>query len=161
MKRVAIVVTLAFMGCSLGWAGESLRDGPAPAPTGVQVPVIVAQGSLVNQTASIPMTTILTPATSGLFRISVYGIPTATDGSYSTTFPMDLYYSDDSGPYDKIFTFLAVHTGCNLSPAAGNTSINCNYTSVFRAVAGVPIQYDVQVSGQVTYDLFFTVERLQ
>ena len=69
-------------------------------------------------------------------------------------------YSDEVGPAFQMFSFLANHTGCNQEITEG---FNCSYSAVIEAKAGVPIQYSTGVCEgcAVTYDIFFTVERLQ
>jgi hypothetical protein len=124
-------------------------------------PVIVAQRSLIGQTGSIPPTTLLAPKKSGLFRISLYGIPTATDGS--SDFYVNLAYSDDAGPepfYLQYYEFGASQTGCNVSTQPYGP-YNCYYSVVLRDLAKVPIQFMVTADGNLTYDLFITMEQLQ
>ena len=116
-------------------------------------PVIVAQKALVNQIGNIPSTTLLTPKKSGLFRISAYEVTFASGGPAPF---MVFTYSDDGGAAYQYFDFFG-GPGC-----ATQLTLTCNYSTVIRAVAKVPVQYSVEVYGDaLPYDLFITVEQLQ
>jgi hypothetical protein len=151
MSLVLIAVVMSFSSLCLGQKASLL------------FPVIVAQRALTGQTSNIPPTTLLKPKKSGLFRISAYGIPTATDQS-SEEVSVDFTYSDDVGPVDQPFDIFAGGTGC-LLVGNENRNWNCTYSVVIRAVAGVPIQFATTImcdgSCNVTYDLFITMEQLQ
>jgi hypothetical protein len=117
-------------------------------------PTIVAQVALTGQTASIPKTTLLTPKRNGLYRISLYAVPTATVGESAVDF--QFMYGDDAGQEFITFSILANSViGC-----VGN---GCSFTSIARDNAGVPLTFYAAVpsDSQITYDLFITVEQLQ
>jgi len=63
MKKLAIAFVLL-----LACAWFALADNPH-IPRG---PVIIAEASFLNQTADLPETTVFTPATTGMYRVSVY-----------------------------------------------------------------------------------------
>jgi hypothetical protein len=152
MKKTSVALICFVMGlCSVCFGQKAT----------LLVPMIVAQRSLTGQTGDIPTTTLLTPRKSGLFRISLYGIPTATDGD--SRFDVYFTYSDDAGPepyYLHDYWFGAYQTGCNVSTQPYGP-FDCYYSAVLRAVAKVPIQFTVTTYGTLTYDLFMTMEQLQ
>src|SRR5437660_10834518 len=74
-------------------SGSKIADASA---TGLPSPVIVARGKLVNQTASIPTTTIFTPTQTGLYRLSVYGTMTTTNPSSQSGWLINLFWTDDT-----------------------------------------------------------------
>jgi hypothetical protein len=142
---VLVAVVMSFSSMCLGQKASLL------------FPVIVAQKALVNQIGNIPSTTLLTPKKSGLFRISAYEVTFASGGPAPF---MVFTYSDDGGPAYQYFQFFGQEPGC---PVQGSyPPLTCNYSTVIRAVAKVPVQYSVEVYGDaLPYDLFITVEQLQ
>jgi hypothetical protein len=109
-------------------------------------------------TNAVPTTTILTPKEDGLYRVSVYLIPTATDGNAGINFMFD--YTDDGGPESQLIPTIAYHPGCNYQQSP---PYNC--TAVFTAYnkAGSPITFSTGISENagLVYNLFFTVERIE
>lgn len=144
--------------------------------TASDIPGIIAQLVLKGQTAPIPTTTLLTPQSDGLFRISSYGVitvPNSTQGMWD----VQLTWTDESGPEicgggqqggDIPCVLLGMWTNLTPTRFGVNYSIwySPNATAVVRLKAGTPLAFAVladsnfpNVSG-TTYDLYFTVEQL-
>jgi hypothetical protein len=112
-------------------------------------PNIVAQVAFVNQTG-IPLTTLVTPQSSGLFRIS--GALVGPPGCSPPMYGLHFSWTDDTGS-DQGYLLLANDTPIgNVYPLS----------FIVRDMAGAPLSYEV-FSSQVLcpYNLFFTVEQLQ
>jgi hypothetical protein len=121
--------------------------------------VIVAQVTSLNQFGGIAPTTLLTPATNGVYRVSAYMTELLTkklSGSYS----LNVGWVDESGHVQ--FTPATWVT----LPAQGGT-VGAGYrfasgTAIIRGVAGKPISYTVQgFAPNFNYNLFITVEQLE
>jgi hypothetical protein len=112
-------------------------------------PNVVAQVALTGQTQPIPQTTLLTPQTNGLYRVSVYMASSSSSGSWPL---LVLYWTDDVGPQQ-------CGNECSLL-----SNFNVGTTFIVRAIAGSSISYSVGpiTQGQTleTYNLFITVEQL-
>ncbi len=117
------------------------------------LPVIVARVALINQAMAIPTTTILTPAQSGVFRVSPYMAETFGSGSYTFNFN----WTDDGGVPESAAML-------HLAGSAGSWGTDANSQTVgsftFRAAAGQPVSYSTSGSGG-PYELFLTIERLE
>lgn len=116
-----------------------------------RAPVIVAQVALSDQTGAIPVSTLVTPRSSGLFRVS--GSVIGLAGCNSTA-PAEvaLIWTDDRG----------AEQGQLFNPGVLESSAY-GLSSVVRVIAGTPLSYEIP-SGDVNctpYDLFLTVEQLQ
>jgi len=111
-------------------------------------PCVVASVSLPSQHQTIPFTPLLTPATSGVYRISVYMTSAFANGG---TWSAEFNWRDDRHPS---LTKVQIP---GLGEAYSQT------TTIVRAVAGYAIGYQVNESNspQFSYDLFITVEQLQ
>jgi hypothetical protein len=146
MRRI---VCLAFLiGASVNGFG---RDGFK-----AYSPVVVASVKRTNVSRSIPPTTVLSAKTSGLYRISAYGLPTASNDSILT---IVFAYKDHSGNDQLMFASQQGATGCS---QAGPQTFTCSFVGVVRKSAGTPLTYSATVGGAgLTYDLFVTVEKLQ
>jgi hypothetical protein len=124
--------------------------------------MIVAWGRLVNQTASIPTTTIFTPTQDGLYRMSVYITMTKADpnsGSYWTyniawtddagaESENELFHQNDNTPGQFVYQFLAT---------LGGTAVP------FEAKAGTPVTHSTKQVGppdSSAYSLYYVIERL-
>lgn len=122
-------------------------------------PQIVAKVSLTGKTATIPATNILTPATSGTYRLSVYWTETVAN-SASGPWQLVLAWSDEVGPETtgQGPSYLLLYPGSFPPFAFVQQSL------IVRAAAGVPITYSVvgyaggTPSG--TYDLYIVAEKL-
>jgi hypothetical protein len=149
MRKMMLVglSVLLFGSWTWSFAGQNNQD----------LPRVVRSISLTGQTQQIPETKLFTPEKDGLFRISVYLVPTATDGQNFVGF--DVLYTDETGPEYLSFFTQAFQVGCSTqqSPYA------CYWTTVVRAKGELPISYQVSVCEgcKVTYDMFATVEKLQ
>jgi hypothetical protein len=130
----------------------------ASAPT-MTSPVIVASGSLQNQTAPIAKTEIFTPTQTGLYRLSVYMTLTATSTN-GADWEFILTWSDDAG--NELAGTIGLNTAQKPPNAWGSGAF---YPEVFEAVAGQPVSYDVFLGNGFrkggTYSLYYTIEQLQ
>jgi len=158
MKKALCVVGL-LLGCALAL---SLGNASTP-PAVVASPVIVARGKLVNQTAPIPTTTIVTPAHDGVYRLSAYATITQADSSSQSYWIWNPTWTDDAGP-----------ANCNgqCYIGAGNTpgqfqlqlGLQLGVVMTIEAKAGTPIAYSVYQQGSPdnsAYSLYYVVERIE
>jgi hypothetical protein len=154
-KNLSIAVLLVAFGL------VAARSTGTPAPNATS-PVILKKLVLKNQTASIPTTTLFTPATGGLFRVSAYMTQTSP-GTGSGQWLLQMNWTDDAGQeydaiggvYDKATQSLAYCTATESELAF----VPCGAT--FVANAGTPVTYSVQGDGGGgTYEVFLVVERL-
>jgi hypothetical protein len=118
-------------------------------------PQIVAQVHLTGQTAPIPPTTLLVPKKDGLYRVSAYLVDTRI-GKPLTVLCFSMTWTDDAGaetsgpiPFDGQY-------GSQFTP----------WSTTMRVNAGTPLSYsatdnDCHVGPVYTYEVFFTVERLE
>jgi hypothetical protein len=126
----------------------------ASAAAFAQSPVIVAQVSLLNQQNTIPTTTLVTPATNGVYRVSAYLIGSKYDNQ--NEWNVGLLWKDEIGQEKTIQNWLIAPN--NQIPLYSQAM------QILRATAGNPITYHVGVLGTprgVTYNLFITVEQLE
>ncbi len=114
--------------------------------------VIVAQVSMPNLSDAVPTTTIFTPETAGLFRISAYveAPPSANSGSVSANFT----YTDDTGVQSSLGLVQSP------TPLSGGSSQG---TTVFRCHAYKSVAFETSgnfpCSGPC-YSVHLTIERL-
>lgn len=118
-------------------------------------PKIVARINLTGQTNPISTTTIFIPETDGLFRFSgvmVVTVPSNQAGTWTTT----IGFAPDSG------ATIQQWLGANSAVIGGGVSLN---DLTVRSNAGNPLTYSVTATAGMpqgsTYELFFTVERLE
>ena len=119
-------------------------------------PRVIARVNLTNQTAKIPTTTIFTPPQSGLYRASAYMMMTTpvSGGDWVVL----LSWNDEVGAEN---TFLAqLDTGAVPPQDYAEPLGTPDCTVVFRALAGIPVTYQVYGTPAGTYSLFIVVERL-
>jgi hypothetical protein len=134
----------------------------ASAPT-ITSPVIVASGSLVNQTRTIQKTVLFTPTETGLYRISAYMTLTRPISTYQI-WSFFLSWTDDAGA--EFGDIVDLYTN-NPPPGAWGHSggFNPGGVSLFEAVAGQPVSYSVIVTKgsptNGTYSLYYVVEQLE
>ena len=142
-------------------SGSKTADASA---SGLPSPVIVAKGKLVNQTASIPTTTIFTPAQTGLYRLSVYATVTqSTPPTIQDNWYYHLYWSDDAGAEQSAGWELtwASDTVPPNAPAI-NSGLSTGNVTAFEAVAGTPVSYSVAgFNDGSAFSLYYTIERLE
>jgi hypothetical protein len=131
-------------------------------PNTNSTPTIIKKVVLSNQTAVIPTTTLITPGTTGLFRISAYMTQIATAQGGPTTF--NLGWSDDAG---QETSWVAEPPIVQQTDAVPPLSWGQNYeggpgnTVTIEGVAGQPITFWTANSSSVgTYSLYIVVERL-
>lgn len=159
-KNLSIAVLLV----AFGLVAASSTGSPAPTPSS---PVIVKRVILANQTAPIPTTTLFTPASSGLFRVSVY-MTTPVPNSNSNLWVFNLGWTDAAGVENTNGNGLVQATSNNQPPGAWGALINGGIgtpdgIAVIQCVGGQPITYSVTPSLESdlgTYSLYATVERL-
>ena len=127
-------------------------ESGAALPSAPRVPRIVAQVTLTGQSGPIPTTTLLTPTSSGLYRVSGYLVvvdDTETQGGLTGL----VNFTDESGPTAFVF-------GSAVAGGRGGSQ------AIFLAhgIAGQPVTFRVDFNmsgGTVNYDVFITVEQLQ
>jgi hypothetical protein len=127
-----------------------------------QSPQIVAKAKLPHQTATIPTTTIYTPAQTGLYRLSIYATLTKTDNSASYWL-VNVSYTDDAGPY-TLNELLYTGSDNEIGPLWLFGSSPVGAVIPFEAQAGTPITYSVTQNGppdNSAYSLYYTLERLE
>jgi hypothetical protein len=155
---IAVVLLAAFSFMS----GSKSADA---SPLTSISPPIVARGKLVNQTAPIPTTTILTPSQSGLYRLSVYGTVTQLDTISTVFWDFQPSWTDDSGTPNLLAGFYFTENGdSTVQPFFWNAEGFSGASVVLQAKAGTPITYTVTQSGALgngQYSLYYTLERLE
>jgi len=115
-------------------------------------PNVVAQVALTNQTANIPLTTLLTPQATGLYRVSGY---MDCSGDAMNVAEFELSWTGPTG--DANLDTLGAVSNCT-----SNHPITWSYTVL--DTKGSPLSYEV--GGAISfppfsYNIFFTVEQLQ
>jgi hypothetical protein len=162
-KNISIAVLLVAFGL------VAARSTGAPVAT-LTPPNIVKKVILANQTAPIPTTTIFTPASNGLFRLSVYitqVVPAEKQGNQSN-WQYQFNWTDDAGAESLPAGYLMWLGSSQIPPnACGVPSYSASpgTVAVFEAIAGQPVSFSVNLVDPVgvgggTYSLYFTVERL-
>jgi hypothetical protein len=158
-KSLCLAVLLVGM-----FALADHNSAAAPA-TSYTSPQIVARGKLLNLTASIPTTTLFTPRSTGLYRLSVYTTLATSDTSSGQYWSYVLGWTDDGGVETANQT-LFLNTN-QVPPYAwgspGSTGLAPGSVSTFEAVAGSPVTYSFIFSGpdnSVT-SLYWVLERLE
>jgi hypothetical protein len=123
-------------------------------PVFAQSPKIVAHVDLINQTNTIPATALLTPPSSGLYRVSAYMDVTSYTQSGSIWY-LNIGWTDTAGHRSKQFAVQQTPNHNGPTWAEG--------TVVAGDVAGRPLNYSVTLDGEdyAPFDLFITVEQLQ
>lgn len=122
-------------------------------------PNTVAQVVLKGQTTTIPTTTIFTPQSDGLYRISGYGTTTVpgSQGYWNVIFG----WTDDAGAEQNS---AMPPSDWLLIPTNASWGFTGTLTLVVNANAGMPLTYSVGIyDGSTTgstYELFITVEQL-
>jgi hypothetical protein len=109
-----------------------------------EVPVIVAELEFLNQTATLPLTTVYSVAATGFFQITC-------GGSQSVQFPsgaLQLNWTDEYGSHSVNLTSTAT-----VAPTA-----NGPQTFAFRAIGGTDITVQGVSTGAFTYNLDIILE---
>jgi hypothetical protein len=119
---------------------------------GAMFPQVAAKLDILGNHADITNTTLLTPAVSGLYAISVYVVnPTAAGGSDAA--PAFFVAWNDGHYGQQTYAFTPLNT--NTAPQNGTLPV--------WAAAGTPIQFWTTggvYSTSLTYDFHFVVEAL-
>ncbi len=159
-KSICVVAVLlaafAFM------SGSRPATASASATT-YPPPQIVAKGKVINQTAEIPTTTILTPPQSGLYRLSVYGTVTTAAQTSNSYWYFAPRWIDDSGILSSQTGILTSIPGSQ-GPFLWSNVAEIGATIVIEVKGGTAITYSVSQSGPPdgsTYSLYYTLERLE
>jgi len=155
---VALLVATTFTVLSLSKAA----DTSAPIPN-TATPVILARGKMLNQTAPIPTTTILTPATTGLFRLSIYATVTTTDPSSQSSWGIDPQWTDDAETQNAGGVLIGYGGALGQFQFQGDTQLG-GLSISFEAKAGTPITISTYQNGppdSSVYALYYTLERLE
>jgi hypothetical protein len=150
------VFILAVLTAALVFFVKESNGVPA---TSITRPGIVAKIRMTGQTATIPTTTVFTPAQSGLFRATAYmsmTVPSGGGGGWA----MSLNWTDDAGSETA---YLAELGTISTPPYAYATSELGDPASsiTFYAVSGIPVSYFIGNGPGGTYDAFLVVERLE
>jgi hypothetical protein len=125
------------------------------------VPQIVAKGKALNQTATIPTTTIYTPKQTGLFSLSVYGTIVAADSSSQSEWQYNLQWTDDSGTVNSATPLYGTD---NTAGSFSNFIWKWGDAMPIEVKAGTPITFTVSQSGPAdksAYSLYYVLERLE
>jgi hypothetical protein len=154
---IAVLLTACFL-------VANRSTGLPASPTS---PTIVKQVLLPNQTTTIPTTTLFTPGTTGLFRISAY-MTQVVAGDADDGWTYNLGWSDDAGAETTFSSIGALSLSMSQTPPQAWGSMtgvgSVGDVFIFEAVAGKPITFSVSNLGRSgsdgTYSLYFTVERL-
>ena len=118
-------------------------------------PTIVAQVALTNQSATILPTPILTPQSSGVYRISENALSRDQNCvNASSLLSSTLDWVDDVGPRSVFSTATLPGGGLFMNWVF-------SWTVIVKASAGAPIAYEIPQVNCKPYDLFITVEQLQ
>lgn len=135
--------------CGLAVSGLAQTQNIQPSPR------VVAQISLTDQTGSLPRRNLFTPQKDGLFRLSVYLIPTQNTSDVGAFF--SVFYTDEAGPESQDY-LLAGRGGVGCMN--NNGAAPCFMTALVRAKAGTPIAWETTTQSGVTYEVFGTLEKL-
>jgi hypothetical protein len=146
---VVLLAALAFV------SGSRPADASPVTPIG---PAIVAHAKLTSQTATIPTTTILTPKTTGLYRLSIYQTLTTANPTSQSCWEVILNWTDDAGLEEG-------QTDCDFgSQTPPEAYVYSPQVFTFEITAGSPLTYSVaQFGGSdgTAYSLYYTLERLE
>jgi hypothetical protein len=125
-----------------------------------QSPQVVAKAKLPHQTATIPTTTIYTPAQTGLYRLSVYATLLTTVENSQSQWNVYVQWTDDAVTQYQNVLFSENSLGSFVFPAVGNYGPSIT----FESKAGTPISYFVTQSNGAdgtSYSLYYTLERVE
>jgi hypothetical protein len=116
-----------------------------------RLPSVVAQRSFIGQTTAIPPTTLFTPCSKGIYRVTVSIEQSNTAGGYGPE--AFLSWTGDFASYQEQVNGGNVYSG----KAAANS-----FELTIHSAAGQPIQLNTVVNAneQGTYNLYVVVEKL-
>ncbi len=137
---------LTFMLCVYA-AGSMAQNPKAQA----QLPTVVASKSFLGQTQSIPRTTLFTPQSSGVYRVTVYEETSSDVGGYLP----EAFLSWTGG-------FTSYRAPVRTTSAHQNGTFEASGQLTINDTAGKPIQLIVteNPNEQGTYNLYVVVEKL-
>jgi hypothetical protein len=156
-KALCVAAVVAGL---LALSGRSSSAAPAPFTS----PLIVAKGKLINQTASIPTTTIFTPPQNGLYRLSVYATISRNDPNSGSDWIVNVQYADDGGQGNfgsLLYSYNSVLGQFTYEDVFSNVG---GPTITFEAKAGTSVTYNVTSNGppdNSAYSLYYTLERME
>lgn len=156
MKKALCLIVLLLGGALVLTSAGSQNANPAYSP------VIIARGKLVNQTAPIAKTTILTPTVDSVYQLSIFAVLSRTDPNSQSIWTFGLAWTDDSGQDEGGYLW-------RQGAAAGQFSDDTNNTDggIVRTIevkAGMPLTYAMNQQGppdNSAYSLYYVVERLE
>ena len=131
------------------------------AQTAPSFPQIVAKGKLLNQTATIPTTTIYTTTQTGLYSLSVYGTVIVADPNSQSEWVFNLQWTDDSGTVNSASPLYGTD---NTAGSFSNFIWKWGDAMPIEVKAGTPITFTVSQSGPIdksAYSLYYALERLE
>jgi hypothetical protein len=138
------------------------RKSAATPATSFTSPQIVAKVNLTGQTTTIPTTTLLVPARSGLYRMTTY-LAVTQRGDGQAYWEFNLGWSDDAGAENSNPIEIVDSVGPPTSYANSQSGWP-GAVVTFKSVAGVPVTYSVSSAVGTptgTYELCVVVERLE
>jgi len=156
---VATVLVAAF-------AFTSSSKSVATLPSSPTSPVIVARGTITNQTKPFE-TTIFTPTQDGLYRLSVYATVTTAGSSDNSYWTYLFGWTDATGMEQETQPMLkAPHSqlGQFSDIESGILNLEGGITRTFQASAGTRIVHQITASGPLddsAYALYYVLERIQ
>lgn len=156
-KTLLLLLLAASASCFGQNAAVSINRGTGTPGTPFY-PRVVAQVALKGQTGPIAQTTLLTPQTDGLYRISAYVATTVPSppGTSNGGWGVILGWTDDAGA--EQYTLPEAYC-VGVPPGASGGG-----DRVVEDNAGMPLTFAVALDGfetGSTYELFLTVEQLQ
>jgi hypothetical protein len=150
MRKATICLLVVVLGSWTGSFGQS-----ATTKNKNNYTQIVAKVHLTGQTAPIPPTTVLVPKKDGLYRVSAY--LASFYSLYQQNLAFRMTWIDDLGQQSS-------GDLCLWNENSNNTS-GTVWTTTMRIKASARLSYSVTPSNYCkrhdTYDVFFTVERLE
>jgi hypothetical protein len=153
MNKISAVSILLVAILAVGFAtnGSNTTAGPR----------VIARVNLTSQTEAIPVTTLFTPPSTGLFRVSEYTTVTAPGHNPQYNWSTFLYWTDESGSESAMLADLGDGQKPPTDYAVCGTGADC--MTIIRATAGVPVSYSIADNSGATgvYDAFLVVEQLE
>jgi hypothetical protein len=131
------------------------------------LPKVVSKVAIKGRSTAIPQTTLVTPASNALYRVSAYGVVTVPNGN-TAFWNLELNWTEEYGA-ENCYNGTQQGVPCSLLTINSNWENYGEYrwaqqTWVVRANAGTPLSYSMVDVGGATgskYDLFLTVEQLE
>ncbi|HEV2176044.1 MAG TPA: hypothetical protein VGW33_02405 [Terriglobia bacterium] len=161
MRKMTLCLLMLLLGSGANSFGQETKTKNS---TQLALPRVIRTIALTGQTGTIPLTTIFTPKSTGLIRVSVYATITVPSSQGFGCFFGQLSWTDDGGPQSALLVNLSnlngvLSGGCEVLESDVLNSFS--ETVVMRANAGQPVSYTINlVPGNPTYELFITVEQL-